>query len=103
LRLEEEFEALYTEFKELAGHVWPSNPSATLNRTALLNEAYLKLARDAVLDFVLFLDGSEENRPASLADAETFRATWRRPKWDIARKKGAPFARSLRAKTVSVG
>lgn len=45
MRLEDEFEALYTELRELAGQVWRSNPSPTLNRTALLNEAYLKLAR----------------------------------------------------------
>jgi len=43
--LSAEFAALYTELKVLAGQVWRSNPSATLNRTALLNEAYLKLAR----------------------------------------------------------
>ena len=41
----EGFADLYAELKELAGQVWRSNPSATISRTALLNEAYLKLAR----------------------------------------------------------
>ena len=52
-RIEREFSELYTELKLLAGQVWRSNPSATLTRTALLNEAYLRLARSqsaAVVD-----------------------------------------------------
>ncbi len=43
-QLSDQFRALYTELKELAGHVWRSNPNTTLNRTALLNEAFVKLA-----------------------------------------------------------
>lgn len=38
------------------------------------------------LDFVLFLDGSEERGEAVPADVEAFRQTWRRPKWDIAQQ-----------------
>jgi hypothetical protein len=36
------------------------------------------------LDFVLFLEGSEETGTAAERDVDAFRGTWRRPKWDIA-------------------
>ena len=45
--LEQRFEELYTELRDLAGHVWRGNPSRTLTRTALLNEAFLRLARSS--------------------------------------------------------
>ncbi len=35
------------------------------------------------LDFVFFLDGNEKTRAARLATVEDFRATHRRPKWDV--------------------
>ncbi len=37
----------------------------------------------AQLDLVLFLDGSERAGVAREANADTFRASWRRPKWHI--------------------
>ena len=36
------------------------------------------------LDFVAFLDGREKERTALEADEAAFRASWRRPKWDLA-------------------
>jgi hypothetical protein len=39
---------------------------------------------EAELDFVVFYDGSEEQQAAFEKDAESLRASWRRPKWDIA-------------------
>ncbi len=38
---------------------------------------------DAQLSFVWFLDGHERTHDASFADEAAFRASWRRPKWDI--------------------
>jgi hypothetical protein len=38
---------------------------------------------DQQLDFVLFLDGSEENQNAVPRDVAHFRDTWRRPKWEV--------------------
>lgn len=35
------------------------------------------------LGFAWFLDGREANRQATFADVDSFRASWRRPKWDI--------------------
>ncbi len=37
-------------------------------------------------DFVAFLDGSEQLQTAAPRDAATLRASWRRPKWDLAQK-----------------
>ncbi|ANM30946.1 hypothetical protein ABI59_17225 [Acidobacteria bacterium Mor1] len=42
--LGDRFAELYTELRDLAGQIWRHNPSATLQRTALLNEAFLRLA-----------------------------------------------------------
>jgi hypothetical protein len=41
---------------------------------------------DAQLDFVYFLDGQEKSRRAVFADEAALRASWRRPKWDVAQK-----------------
>jgi hypothetical protein len=38
------------------------------------------------LTFAWFLDGSERTRSAAFADEAAFRASWRRPKWDIVQK-----------------
>ena len=35
------------------------------------------------LDFVFFLDGSEQQRAAVFADAAAFRGSHKRPKWDV--------------------
>lgn len=35
------------------------------------------------LSFAWFLDGRESDRRAAFADVDAFRASWRRPKWDI--------------------
>ena len=43
--LGEQFAELYTELRDLAGNIWRGNPSATLHRTALLNEAFVRLSR----------------------------------------------------------
>jgi RNA polymerase sigma factor (TIGR02999 family) len=43
--LEDLFSATYEELRRLAGAVRGNDPSETLNPTALVNEAYLKLAR----------------------------------------------------------
>ena len=40
-------------------------------------------APDRQMDLVLFLDGHEKQRKAWKADAEEFRASWRRPKWHV--------------------
>lgn len=39
---------------------------------------------EAELDFVLFFDGNEEEQRAIERGAEELRASWRRPKWDVA-------------------
>ncbi|MGI5861898.1 MAG: YiiX/YebB-like N1pC/P60 family cysteine hydrolase [Myxococcales bacterium] len=41
---------------------------------------------DRQLDFVAFLDGREKTRSAVEGDAEAFRVSWKRVKWDIALK-----------------
>lgn len=38
------------------------------------------------LDFVLFLDGSEADRKTVNRDAAALRASWQRPKWDLAQE-----------------
>jgi phosphatidylglycerophosphate synthase len=38
------------------------------------------------LDLVFFLDGNEAQQTAALADDAAFRASWRRPKWDVLQK-----------------
>lgn len=38
------------------------------------------------LDFVWFVDGLEKTKGAVVRDAATLKASWRRPKWDIAQK-----------------
>jgi len=38
---------------------------------------------DQELDFVLFLDGSEDQQRAMPADVAAFRDSWRRPKWEV--------------------
>lgn len=43
-------------------------------------------ADDAPLAFVYFLDGRELERDAVVRDAAAFRASWRRPKWDIVQR-----------------
>ncbi|MCI0435640.1 MAG: ECF-type sigma factor [Gemmatimonadetes bacterium] len=43
--LDELFSATYEELRRLAARVRENDPSATLNPTALVNEAYLRLAR----------------------------------------------------------
>jgi len=35
------------------------------------------------LDFVLFIDGSEENQNSIRKNVEEFKKTWKRPKWDL--------------------
>jgi uncharacterized protein YycO len=35
------------------------------------------------LDFVYFLDGRERSKGALVSDLDNFRASWKRPKWDI--------------------
>jgi RNA polymerase sigma factor (TIGR02999 family) len=47
--LEELFSATYEELRRLAAAVRGNDPSETLNPTALVNEAYLKLARSPEL------------------------------------------------------
>jgi hypothetical protein len=42
--------------------------------------------KEQQLDFVFFLDGSEALRSARFASAEDLRASWRRPKWDMAQE-----------------
>lgn len=37
-------------------------------------------------EFVYFLDGRESTKSAIVADEEAFRASWERPKWDVAQK-----------------
>lgn len=39
---------------------------------------------EAELDFVLFFDGNEQEQRAIERGAEELRASWRRPKWDVA-------------------
>lgn len=41
---------------------------------------------EAIFDFAWFLDGREKEGRASFADGEVFRATHRRPKWDISQQ-----------------
>ncbi len=41
---------------------------------------------DRQLDFVGFLHGRERERDARAGDLAEFRASWRRPKWDVAQK-----------------
>jgi hypothetical protein len=41
---------------------------------------------DAELDFVLFLDGSEEEGNAERGSVEDFLGSWQRPKWDVAQE-----------------
>lgn len=41
---------------------------------------------DQQLDFVWFLDGTEQSRTARFADLSELRASHRRPKWDLAQK-----------------
>jgi hypothetical protein len=38
------------------------------------------------LSFVWFLDGRETAHTAAFADVDAFRASWRRPKWDIVQR-----------------
>ena len=38
---------------------------------------------DQQFDFVLFLDGNEDQQTVDVGDAESLRASWRRPKWDV--------------------
>lgn len=40
-------------------------------------------APNAQMDFVAFLEGIEGDKAARWADAEAFRQTWKRPKWDV--------------------
>ncbi len=40
-------------------------------------------SKDEQLGFAWFLDGTEKGRDARFADADAFRASWKRPKWDI--------------------
>ena len=35
------------------------------------------------LDFVYFLDGREKVKGALVSDLDSFRASWKRPKWDV--------------------
>jgi hypothetical protein len=39
--------------------------------------------KDEQLGFAWFLDGTEKGKSAKFADADAFRASWKRPKWDI--------------------
>lgn len=60
-------------------------------RTLPANEIVKRFDTDAnkgapQMDFVLFLDGREKEGKAALSDEATFRATWKRTKWDIAQK-----------------
>lgn len=43
-------------------------------------------SKNPQMDFVVFLDGKEKEGKAVLSDEATFRATWKRLKWDIAQK-----------------
>ncbi len=38
---------------------------------------------DRQLDFVYFVDGREKEKTAEVADLAAFRASWKRPKWDV--------------------
>lgn len=60
-------------------------------RTLPANEIVKRFDREAgtpraQMDFVLFLDGQEKAGRAEQSDEATFRATWKRLKWDIAQK-----------------
>ncbi len=48
--LEHLFSAMYEELRRLASSVRRNDPAETLNPTALVNEAYLKLARSGRID-----------------------------------------------------
>jgi len=48
--LDELYSAAYDQLRRLAGAVWGGAPEATLNPTALVNEAYIKLSRSKRLD-----------------------------------------------------
>lgn len=48
--LDDLFSATYEELRRLAGLVGRDDPSATLNPTALVNEAYVRIARSRGLD-----------------------------------------------------
>lgn len=61
------------------------------NELARLYQRERGLARRQ-FDFVLMLDGDEGARRAHPADAETFAASWRRPKWHIVTSRTAPAA-----------
>jgi len=41
---------------------------------------------DRIFDFIVFLDGREKTRDAQASDVAAFRATLRRPKWDVSQK-----------------
>ncbi|MGC4115950.1 MAG: YiiX/YebB-like N1pC/P60 family cysteine hydrolase [Myxococcales bacterium] len=47
----------------------------------MFDEAYDQ--PDRQLDFVAFLDGSEDKKAASFADLATFRRSWQRVNWDV--------------------
>ena len=60
-------------------------------RTLPANEIVKRFDLDAnrgapQLDFVLFLDGNERESKVGLGTEASFRATWKRTKWDIAQK-----------------
>ena len=40
-------------------------------------------SKDEQLGFAWFLDGTEKGRDARFVDVDAFRASWKRPKWDI--------------------
>lgn len=48
--LDDLFSATYEELRRLAAHVGRDDPSATLNPTALVNEAYVRLVRSRSLE-----------------------------------------------------
>ena len=60
-------------------------------RTLPANEIVKRYDQDLAkgtpqMDFVLFLDGNEKESKVANSDEATFRATWKRTKWDIAQK-----------------
>jgi hypothetical protein len=60
-------------------------PTLPANEIARLFDAQAGLA-EPQLEFVAFLEGQEAGRKAVWRDAAALRATWKRPKWDIAQK-----------------
>ena len=71
------FKGLALPLTEVAGHmVTPPNEIARL-----FTEEYQK--KNQQFDFVLMLDADEKNKTSNFVGVETFKTSWKRPKWHI--------------------